>query len=415
MSNLIEEAKTILERNVKTGMASIGGIKKAYFYICPAAGKYPHQWLWDSCFHAIVNCRLNPQWAKQELKTLLSVVDDEGFLPSMIRWQGGKWPEILAWPLFKGNLSRITQPPVVATAVEEVFKTTQDLEYLKEVLPALERYYLWLGTQRDPDKDNLVSIIHPWESADDSPAFDRALLGKDEGRPNPAAVYISFYKLLIKYGLMGWMTQKIFSSNLFNVENVMFNCIYAQGLRSLGRLSAVVSEMEKARTFDKKADLVEEAILRLCYDPEKSLFFDVIHKGDSYERNDVMTISSIFPIILDTIPKEVVTKIVENHLANRFQFWLPYPIPFVSKEEASFNPEDNVLLWRGPVWINTNWFIWKGLLKHGYIELADELAKKTIALVEKSGFREFYNPFTGRGEGQKNYSWSTLVVEMLNT
>lgn len=397
-----------MKRNLKTGEG-----KEKYFYICPSVKKYPHQWLWDSSFHAIVNSSLNPDWAKKEMATLLSAVDKKGFLPSITRWKSGGWTEAAAWPLFDGKFSRLTQPPVVAIAVEEIFRKTNDVKFVREMLPKLVRYYHWLKTARDPDKDRLVSIIHPWESADDSPAFDKPLLGKSEGRPGPIQVYLSFYKLLLDYRLMGWGPEKILASNLFNVENVMFNCIFAQGLRSLGRLSGAVGDPEGARTYDEKANLVEKAILERCWDPERSLFFDITHKGDTYEHNTAVTISSLFPIILDTLPGEIVETLVKKHLTNPVEFWLPYPIPFVSKEETAFNPNDNVLLWRGPVWINTNWFIWKGLLKHGYTEIAKELAKKTISLVEKSGFREFYNPFTGRGEGEEDYGWSTLVVDML--
>lgn len=401
---LINQARKVLEQNLKTGTN--------FFYISPAGRKYPHQWLWDSCFHAIVNSKLNPDWAKMEIKTLLSGVEENGFLPSIIRWQGTKLTDIAGWPLFKGKISRLTQPPVVAIAVEEVFKETGDVGFVTKILPVLDRYYRWLAAERDPDGDRLVSIIHPWESTDDSPVFDKVLLGKKEGRPKALAVYFSFYRLLVEYSLMGWDAKEILSSFRFNVENVMFNCIYAQGLRSLKKLYAAINDLEAAQDYERKADLVEDAILKHCYNKDRGLFFDVIHRGEQYEHNTTVTLSSIFPIILDKVPRQILEELI-SHLTNPDEFWLPYPVPFVSKKEAAFNPSDNVLLWRGPVWINTNWFIWRGLIKHGYKELAGYLAKKTIDLVERSGFREFYNPFIGRGEGQKNYSWSTLVVDML--
>lgn len=414
IANIFDEAKRVLKRNSKHGVYRQKGVDREYFYISPSNRKYPHQWLWDSCFQAIVNSKLDPESAKRELKTLLSAVEGDGFLPSIICWGGRREVEMLAWPLFKGRKSRLTQPPVVAMAVEEVFDKTKDREFLKEVLPTLGKYYQWLARERDPDGDGLVSIIHPWESTDDSPAFDKPLLGKSDGRPNRLLVYFSFYKLLIRYSFLGWDQKKILASNLFNVESVMFNCIYAQGLRSLSRLYKAVNQTGAADDYRMKADAVEKAILEKMFDPERELFFDIVHQKGAYEHNLTVTISSLFPIILDTIPKEVVEKLVKNHLANPVEFWLPYPVPFVSKEEAGFNPEDDVLLWRGPVWVNTNWFIWKGLLKHNYRRLADQLAAKTTELVHKSGLREFYNPFTGSGEGQKDYGWSALVVDMVN-
>lgn len=33
-------------------------------------------------------------------------------------------------------------------------------------------------------------------------------------------------------------------------------------------------------------------------------------------------------------------------------------------------------------------------------------------LVKKSGFREYYNPFTAQGLGAHNFGWSALVIDM---
>ena len=59
------------------------------------------------------------------------------------------------------------------------------------------------------------------------------------------------------------------------------------------------------------------------------------------------------------------------------------------------------------------WEIFNGLKKHGYEKEADNLREKTIQLIQKSGFREFFNPFSGEGYGAVDFSWSTLVVDMI--
>ena len=35
-------------------------------------------------------------------------------------------------------------------------------------------------------------------------------------------------------------------------------------------------------------------------------------------------------------------------------------------------------------------------------------------LIQLSGFREYYNPFSGEGYGACDFTWSGLVVDMLN-
>jgi glycogen debranching enzyme len=68
--------------------------------------------------------------------------------------------------------------------------------------------------------------------------------------------------------------------------------------------------------------------------------------------------------------------------------------------------------WRGSTWININWFIIKGLKDYGFNDIADELKKKTIKLVEEKGFHEFFNPFTGRGVGVNDFAWSGLIIDL---
>ena len=64
------------------------------------------------------------------------------------------------------------QPPVIAQAVEAIVEAGGEA-FLDEALPALERYYRYLATERDPDRDDLISIIAQFESGlDFSPAYD---------------------------------------------------------------------------------------------------------------------------------------------------------------------------------------------------------------------------------------------------
>jgi glycogen debranching enzyme len=70
--------------------------------------------------------------------------------------------------------------------------------------------------------------------------------------------------------------------------------------------------------------------------------------------------------------------------------------------------------WRGPVWINTDWLIWRGLLQHGQHQLANHVADSMLALVRRSGFREYFDPFSGEGRGSDRFAWSAaLIIDLL--
>jgi glycogen debranching enzyme len=71
------------------------------------------------------------------------------------------------------------------------------------------------------------------------------------------------------------------------------------------------------------------------------------------------------------------------------------------------------LVWRGPVWINTNWYLARGLRRYGRPDLARHLEDRSAALVEGAGFREYYDPRTGEGHGARDFSWSALALDML--
>jgi hypothetical protein len=73
------------------------------------------------------------------------------------------------------------------------------------------------------------------------------------------------------------------------------------------------------------------------------------------------------------------------------------------------------LVFRGTSWINVNWYLARGLRRHGYTALAERIEDGSLALIERSAFREYYNPHTGAGYGAEDFSWSALVLDMAAT
>lgn len=58
--------------------------------------------------------------------------------------------------------------------------------------------------------------------------------------------------------------------------------------------------------------------------------------------------------------------------------------------------------------------IYLGLSKYGYSEAADRIRCGIFELVSNHGFREYYDPFTGKGLGGKAFSWTAaLVIDMI--
>jgi glycogen debranching enzyme len=100
---------------------------------------------------------------------------------------------------------------------------------------------------------------------------------------------------------------------------------------------------------------------------------------------------------------------IAHDLATRWQ--APWPIPTVPLGDARFEPRR---YWRGPTWININWLVITGLRDNGFADAAAHLAERTLELVARSGFREYYHPETGEGLGADEFSWTAaLVLDLL--
>jgi glycogen debranching enzyme len=401
--SLQDRARQLLDENAKRG--------EGYYYTAPSRTKYPHQWSWDSSFHAIVNCRLGrANLAKEEVLTLLAKMLPDGTLPHIVSHEGrvNSMPLRLFrsyWP--QPDRSPLIQPPVVALAVRETWQCSEDIAFLKEALPYLEKHFDWLATERCFGNSPLASILSPWESGlDHKPGFDK-LMGSLARAP--FGRYLALYLSEMRLVRTGFDQAEIAKRGYFNVREVLFNTVYALGLEALAGLLEAAGDNTKAERFRARGELVEAALLEDCFNPASGLYYDIDVRTGSQVL--VPSVSCLMPIALRSIPENRRRALVSG-LTDPKAFWPRYPVPSVPLNSRHFQPRSRLYLWRGPTWINTNWFLCEGLRRHGYHDLADEIARSSRELVELSGFREYYNPLTGEGGGEKDFGWSTLAAVM---
>ena len=402
-SSLQEEAGRLLSANAMQD--------RGYYFVAPSKRKYSHQFSWDSAFHAIANCglgRVDP--ARREIMTLLSCMLPDGTLPHLIFHDPSRASPIIR--LFRRSIwpqpyrSPLVQPPIVALAVREIWRRSEDAGFLREALPLLQRHFEWLETRRLGDS-GLLSTFSPWESGQDhKPGFDRYL---GRLRRVPLGFHMGLYLSEIRLSCHGYDPAEVVKRGYFNVREVLFNTAYVLGLEALTEMSLAVGETAAAERFRKRGERVEKAILDECHDAGTGLYFDVdAHTG---QRIAEPSISCLMPLALGGIPEPRRDGLL-RHLKNSGEFWLPFPVPSLPKSSRYFRPEAQRLLWRGPTWINTNWLLLLGLRRHGYSEIADAVARSSRELVERAGFWEYYNPLTGEGEGERDFSSSTLAAIM---
>lgn len=363
------------------------------------------QAFWDSCFHAYILASLEPKIAKQEIRALLNNINEEGSIPHMIYYTGRgkivplKFKSILETFWSSSSHSNLLQPPVLALAVYQIFDQAQDTQFLREVIPQLERYYRFLGQTRDHDKDHLLAIIHSWESGwDNSQRWDdlyHIRTGKQQEIDRQKA------ELIKAYQQVDWDLEQIFDLDLFVVKPVDFNVLYAWNLELLSILCQTINRSHGF--FKEKANLTKDAIFHKMYDG--TTFFDLY---GNHELSNIPSAAMFFPMLLDH-PFDY-SVILSSYLDNKNQFNSPNGVPSSSLNHPLHSPNE---YWRGNIWIQINWFIFRGLLIQNQITLAMNLAKKIMHLLYQNGFWEYFNPHTGVGLGAGDYSWDSLVVDLI--
>src|SRR5260221_301154 len=167
-----------------------------------------------------------------------------------------------------------------------------------------------------------------------------------------------------------------------------------------------------ASAMRARAARTTEGLVSKCYDAEAGLFFDLA--GRREERLRVNTVSSLLPLALPDLPAKVAERVV-GHITDEREYAAPFPVPSVAMNEPSYAPGvvGIKLVWRGPTWMNTNWYLARGLRRHGRPDLARHIEDRSGALVERDGFREYYQPATGVGDWATDRSWTALVVDLL--
>jgi glycogen debranching enzyme len=412
----VTDARSLLRHNRRWARHPHDGRRLSY--TCPSPGHYPFQWFWDSCFHAVALSHVEPEAARDELELLVSVQPQSGLLPHIIFWDRRRLASpglFWAWAQSSGSgvpkHSALIQPPVIAAAVERYHAVTGDLELVRRLLPALERYFDYLGRERCPGGSPLLAIVAPWESGmDHRPSYDRALRLPYPAPPRDLVIRPRMLDLANRR--WGYQPRLLNRLGRFLVQDVLMNAVYADGLRTLGQLQALCSE--QTGTWSERADRVEAA-MRSTLRGQDGFFYDRDFK--SGRLLPVRTVAGLMPLLCESMSDSDLAPLIAA-LDDPDQFATPCPVPSVAVREPSFVPGPlrwgtGPLIWRGPSWINTNWLLHRALVRRGDMARAGRLAAASAALVHRSGFKEYYHPLTGEGFGAPSFGWSTLVVDML--
>jgi hypothetical protein len=426
---LVEQARAILSLNW-TGE-----------YTQPGPRLYPHQWSWDSALVALAYAHYDRQRAETELRHLFEAQWTNGLLPQIVF--NPRFRDYFPGPSFWNakespnspkdqETSGVVLPPVHATAVLAVHKGAGGgtKEFLEYAFRKLEAWHEYLYRERDPDDEGLVYIRHPWESGmDNSPLWDfimqrmhlraeqipkyqRADTHAVSAQDRPvSAAYDRFAYLVKFFADRNYDEARIREDCPFLVQDVLFNSLLCRSERDMAEMARILGE--DPTPYEERSKKTARAIEEKLWDEERGVYID--HDVVTDRPIHVYFAANFLPLFAG-IPDEARAKRLVDALEND-GFGLSdesvTPVPTYDMHGFGFSP---VMYWRGPVWLNINWFLMHGLEDYGYREHADRLRKTIVGLCRREGFHEYFDPITGQGHGSDLFSWSAaLLIDVLAT
>jgi hypothetical protein len=431
-ARLLAQAKALLEANWR-GRSTV-----------PSSGLYPHQWSWDAAFVAIGRSRLDQRRAAAELESLFRGQWADGMVPHIVFdpavpatayfpgptfWQSGPRGASPAGVATSG----ITQPPLHAGAALEVYRNARDrgaaLAFLARLYPRLAAQHDYLARHRDPAGHGLAAIVHPWESGlDNSPVWDAPLavitlgpgavapyrrrdLAHAEAADRPTdADYDRFVYLATRYRDSGYDDARLATDSPFLVEDPLFNAIWLWSTHALTEIAGLVGA--DPRPHRAAARRIHDGLLTWLWEPSARRFY-----ARDLRANRLIakaSVVSLAPLLDPELPGEQLQAILADLRSPHFQAQGSaerFLVPSYDLQAPEFSPRR---YWRGPVWMNTSWLLWRGLRQHGQEQPAAELGSSSVGLVRRSGFREYFDPYSGAGHGSGDLSWTAaLLVDLL--
>lgn len=198
------------------------------------------------------------------------------------------------------------------------------------------------------------------------------------------------------------------------IEGVDLNCYLVRELQAMAIIAEKLGLPQDQIEFEAHAEKLNALINEVFWDEEDGFYYDRSEKTGNLVK--VKSIAGFMPLWSGSIPKERAERIVKEHLLNKDEFWLEYPLATWAKSEEDYYQEKkgDECNWMGTCWIPTNYAVFHGLMKYGYMEVAKELAYKTFEMVlNEEDTREYYNAETGCGQGLNPFwGWSTLAYFM---
>ncbi len=392
-------------------------------YSVPTHGLYPMQFNWDSAFSALGYGYLDLARAWRELEILTEAQWPDGMIPHVM-FRGGHdsyFPGPAVWQAGTTlPTSGITQPPYLATAFRRLHVRHGPIERDRgqAMLGRVLRWHQWFLAARRDEGSGTIIATHPWESGRDNlvdwdAAMDRVEVSVTEpykrrdldhvdAAERPTKDQYDRYLSIVAHGVSQGWDQAVFGrTSPFRMADPGMTAILLRAHRDLIALLPAYGLDDQMGAATALLPAMERGLEGLWNSQ-----IGAYTAFDPVERRHVGGVSSaafLGPYAGVCDPDRIVPLQAHfDRIAARSRFMVPSYDP----ESAHF---DAKRYWRGPVWLIVNNMIATGFADIGDHERAARIRQDSRELVERAGFREYYDPITGEGLGGGAFSWTAAM------
>jgi len=268
----------------------------------------------------------------------------------------------------------------------EIYKVTKDLTFLKEAYESGSRFYRFYVASRDSNNNGLCE----WG----------AHAELESVRDARVAVWDK----------VGWPS---------NFEGPDVNAMLVREAKSLAEMAEILSLPQEALFWQKDAKTRSDLINRFLWDPETDFYYNVNKSDQQFTfRNPrdlkIKEIIGFLPLWAG-IPDSSRAKLLITSMLDSTEFWRPFGIPSLSAREDYYCP---IGYWNGPVWVQWEYLLFRGLKDYGYHQIAEELANRVMNnmiyhLKSDHQFWEFYSADDHQAGWNKTYFWAGIATRFM--
>jgi len=268
----------------------------------------------------------------------------------------------------------------------EIFKLTGDRRFLQEAYNSGRKFYSYYVKNRDSNSNGLCE----WgaEGELESVRDARVAVWDQVGRP-------------------------------MHFEGPDVNAMLVMEAKALSAMAKALGNKADEELYTGLALQRSALVERYLFDSLSGFYYNVSKSDQSFsfrQKNDlkIKEIIGFLPMWAGVSSSEH-AKVLMRSLRDPMEFRRPYGVPTLTAKSDYYNP---IGYWNGPVWVQWQYLLYRGLNDYGYKKDASDLAGRVCSnmiwqLKQDHVFWEFYSADEHQAGWNKTYIWAGIAARML--